>query len=211
MDFKPAFRFPLSDDNAFKKMIIGSILSIIPVLNLISLGYAIETLENILNSKDELPNWDFLGRKFIKGLFTMVIYFIYMLIPFMIIFFLGGSSIYAIFSGIESLFMGGIFGFLFTVLLVLFTTLIIGFIVPMAILNYTASGEFFSAFHFFEIINKISLKVSDYILMYLLLILLSIGLRFIAIIPIIGLIIIMVMNFYFSLVFAYILGKIYLK
>ena len=81
MDFEKAIKFPMDDPAWIKKVIIGAILSIIPIINFISFGYALELLKNVIDSKEELPEWSGFGGKFVKGLVAVVIYIIYMLIP----------------------------------------------------------------------------------------------------------------------------------
>jgi len=212
MDFEKAIKFPMDDPAWIKKVIIGAILSIIPIINFISFGYALELLKNVIDSKEELPEWSGFGGKFVKGLVAVVIYIIYMLIPTIILLIFGGTSIIAMANGNDAAVAGGVVGFGITVLLAGLIALILGFIVPMALANYIAYDEFGAAFRFSEIIGKIKDNFSDYIIMYLIIIVLGAISGFLAgLIPIIGMLIAVVINFYVSLVYAFILGKIYIE
>ncbi|MBA2840427.1 hypothetical protein HNP87_000959 [Methanococcus maripaludis] len=212
MDFERAFKFPTDDPDWIKKVVIGAILSIIPIVNFISFGYALELLKNIIDSKEELPEWSEFGGKFVKGLVAVIIYIIYMLIPAIIMFVFGGTSIMAMANGHDAAIAGGIVGFGITMLLVILLAFVIGFIIPMAIANYIAYDEFGAAFRFSQIFDKIKDNFSDYIIMYLIIIVVGAVSGFLAgLIPFIGMLIAVFINFYISLVYAFILGKIYIK
>ncbi|WP_459201570.1 DUF4013 domain-containing protein [Methanococcus sp. CF] len=210
MDFERALKFPMDDPDWIKKVIIGAIFSIIPIVSFISIGYVMELLKNIIDSKEELPEWSGFGGKFIKGLIAAIISFIYMLVPMIIMAIFGFSSVMTMANGSDAAVAGGLVGFGITMLVVLLIMLIIGFIIPMAYANYVAYGEFGAAFRFSEIFEKIKANFSDYIILYLIVIVTSAIVGFVAsIIPILGLIIALFLSFYLYLAYAYILGKIY--
>ena len=212
MDFERALKFPMDDPDWIKKVVIGAVLSIIPIVNFISIGYVMEFLKNIIDSKEELPEWDGFGGKFVKGLVAVVIYIIYMLVPMIIAAIFGFSSAMSMAGGSDAAVAGGIVGFGITMLIIILLALIIGFIIPMAYVNYVAYGEFGAAFRFSEILGKIKDNFSDYIVLYLIVIVTSVIVSFIAsIIPIIGFIIALFLSFYLYLAYAYILGKIYIE
>ena len=93
MDFTTAMKRPFSD---VRKLLIGIVLSLIPIVNWISQGYVVycSGLSNKVKAKKgELPEWKNWGDLFITGFLVTVIYIIYM-IPAMIFFFLGvGTAI----------------------------------------------------------------------------------------------------------------------
>ncbi|ABO35948.1 conserved hypothetical protein [Methanococcus maripaludis C5] len=210
MDFERAFKFPTDDPNWIKKVVIGAVLSLIPIVNFISFGYALELLKNIIDSKEELPEWSEFGGKFVKGLVAFIIMFIYMLIPSIIWVVFGGLSILTMFTGSDEAIVGGIVGLGIVGLITFLVTLIIGFIIPMAYANYIAYDDFGAAFRFSEIFEKIKDNFSDYCILYLIVIVTGAIVIFIAsVIPILGLIIAIFVDFYFYLVYAYIMGKIY--
>ena len=63
------------------KLLIGIILSIIPIVNLIAMGYALECVSTVLKKKKSyaLPEWKNFWRLFIRGLAAGVIGFVYAL------------------------------------------------------------------------------------------------------------------------------------
>ena len=88
VNYESAIKKPFTD---IAKLIIGALVSVIPVVNLISVGYALESsgLGKTKTSKD-MPEWKNIGNLFIKGLASSVIRFIYA-IPATIVFVTGAG------------------------------------------------------------------------------------------------------------------------
>ena len=80
MEFSTALKRPFSD---LKTFIIGSALSILPIINFFAFGYILEAAKLTLKKKNTLPEWNNWGNLFVKGLLSVLIGFIYM-IPGMI-------------------------------------------------------------------------------------------------------------------------------
>ncbi|MDI6737260.1 MAG: DUF4013 domain-containing protein [Nanoarchaeota archaeon] len=81
MDFETAFKKPFTD---VKKLLIGILLSIVPIINFFAMGYMLECAKRAMKKDDALPEWDTWGDYFVKGLLSIVIEGIY-LIPAIII------------------------------------------------------------------------------------------------------------------------------
>jgi len=88
---------------------------------------------------------------------------------------------------------------------------IFGFIIPMALANYVAKDSFGAAFEFGEIINRIKSIIGEYIICYIVVIVLSLIVGVISMIPIIGWIIGAILGFYVQLVYAHYFGNLYAK
>lgn len=138
MDYAAAFRRPFLD---FKKLIIGVLLAIIPIINFLSFGYVLEALR----TKGKLPEWNNWGDLFVKGLLAFVIGIIYS-VPSSIIFLLGflflmvaGWSIIFTILSVSAYILGGL------VLLIAF------YLMPAAIVVYAKTDDFKSAFMLKEI------------------------------------------------------------
>ena len=88
VNYERAIRKPFTD---IMKLVIGAIVSVIPVVNLVSLGYALESsgLGKAKASK-KMPEWKNIGNLFVKGLASSVIGFVYA-IPAIIVFMLGAG------------------------------------------------------------------------------------------------------------------------
>jgi len=158
MDYGKIIKFPMKDKDWLVKIIVGGILSIIPIVNLIAFGYEFKTMKNAINLKPGMPEWKGFTDLFVKGIVVFVIALLYMIVPLIIFGFANPYSI--IVTMLPALFIGGIL------------ILIVGFILPMAIAMYAKSDNFGDAFKFGEIFNRIKSVLGEYIISYIVLIIL---------------------------------------
>lgn len=82
IDYMEAIKRPFTD---FKKLLLGWVFSIIPVVNFIAFGYQLECGRTANKGKLKLPEWGGYGNLFTRGLLSIIIWLIYS-IPVMIIF-----------------------------------------------------------------------------------------------------------------------------
>ncbi len=180
MDYIDAIKRPFSD---WKKLLIGCVLNIIPIVNLFSMGYALQASKLTLNKKKNLPEWTNWKDLFVNGFLLFVISMIYM-IPAMIalVFALGsGLSVGLLtedpFSGILAA------GPILVVALVLM--IIFGYFSPLAAVNFAKTNKFSSAFDFKLILKKTLTKT--YFVAWIVAVLLGIGITLIlSLIPFVG-------------------------
>ncbi|MBN2202738.1 MAG: DUF4013 domain-containing protein [Candidatus Aenigmarchaeota archaeon] len=86
VNYESAIKKPFSDA---AKLIIGIIISVIPIVNWISTGYALETSGLGKNkASNKMPEWKEVGDLFVKGLASSVIGFVYAL-PAVLVFVAG--------------------------------------------------------------------------------------------------------------------------
>lgn len=154
VDYEKAIKRPFQD---VKKLLIGSILNIIPIVNLITSGYIINSAKNTMNKKNDLPEWENWGDLFITGLVAAVISFIYF-IPAGAVLLVGvGSLISGVIAGeitaanMSSIIASGGIMIIVGILLSIATMLI----VPMAIMRYVDKGEFSAAFAIGDVLKKV--------------------------------------------------------
>ncbi len=104
VDFVEAFKRPFSDG---KKFLIGIVLGLIPIVNLIVVGYKLVStgFTDVKVDKDSLPEWRNYGDLFMKGLISAIIGFI-MYIPVFLVLFSGFGAV--ITSPVLSTMLGGI-------------------------------------------------------------------------------------------------------
>ncbi|MHB0857454.1 MAG: DUF4013 domain-containing protein [Anaerolineae bacterium] len=170
LDIGKSFKFMFDDQEWLKKIAIGGVLNIIPIVNLIPIGYGLRTLRNVADGRDvPLPEWDDWGGDFVRGLMAgLVAPFIYSL-PIIVL-----SAVSALVAAIVG--NGGsqtgdpIAGLCVSVvscLSVLFGILI-SVILPAAIIKYSDTDEFAAFFRFGEIWQFIRENLSDYIIAILL-------------------------------------------
>lgn len=196
MDIEKAIKFPFSAPDGLVKLIIGAVLNLIPIVNLLSMGYLIQLMNGVIQGREEMPAWEDWGDKFVKGLLAAVISFIYFFIPMMVMMIGGGMA----FLKAE-----------FSLMAILGLLLILAawFILPMALAHYAASGNFSDAFSFSSILGLISTNLGAYLGVYVLSIVLFFVLGIIGMIPILGWIILMLGGFYIGCVTMYLFAGVY--
>lgn len=86
MDFSKAFSYISEDETWSKKLGIGAIVFLVPILNFAAIGYLFELIENVKqNRKRPLPEWDNFGNKLVDGLRFFAVMLLYSL-PIFILF-----------------------------------------------------------------------------------------------------------------------------
>jgi hypothetical protein len=163
MDIVENIKYPTTDSEWIKKILIGGILLIIPIINFIIGGYYIKTLRGSIEGKPGLPEWDDWGDLFVKGLMVAIIGFIYSLIPLIVLFVsIGGVITAAISSGDFSAasISAIVGGSLFSVVLMLIVCLVL----PMALSIYAKEDSIGAAFRIGEILSRIKSVPGDYII-----------------------------------------------
>jgi hypothetical protein len=211
MDYGKIIKFPMQDKDWIMKVIIGGILSIIPIINFIAFGYEFKVMKNAISKTPGMPEWKGFGDLFVKGLVIFVIALLYMIVPLIIFGAIAGFSTLSYAMGdltnpysivmaiLPALFVGGLL------------MLIIGFILPMAIAMYAKSDNFGDAFKFGEILNRIKSIFGEYLVSYIIIIILGIILGLISLIPVIGWILGFFGTFYLGVVSLNMFGELYLK
>jgi len=154
IDYGNAISRPFQD---IKKLVIGCLLNILPIVNFLSMGFVVESAKITLKKKDNLPEWDNWGDLFMNGLMVFVIGLIWA-IPAIILATIGFGSMWT--SIMSGTMMGstpslvGLGGFGISVLLALIVGLVTAFFVPIAIFGYVTTGQFKDAFDFNTIFKK---------------------------------------------------------
>ena len=72
MDLVKAIKAPFSGQDWIKKLIIGGILFMIPIVNFAMVGYVIKYLKNILNGNESTPEISDFGALFVTGIKAFV-------------------------------------------------------------------------------------------------------------------------------------------
>ena len=69
MNVEKSFAYPFEDKDWVRKLGLGALISMVPILNFAWSGYMVDILRNVMSSQPEpLPTWDDLGKKFNEGL-----------------------------------------------------------------------------------------------------------------------------------------------
>lgn len=143
-------KYPLTDGDWGKKIIIGCVISIVPIINILALGYFMECIRMGIRGKQMLPEWNNWGEHFMQGLLALSVIAAYLLIPLIV----------AVLPGV-GLFLSAVF------------FVIAGIIIPMALANFVIDQDFRAAFNLKAIIYQIGKVINYYIVAYFVLILLS--------------------------------------
>jgi hypothetical protein len=169
MDIGSAFTYMFEDENWIKKILIGGIVSLIPIVNFAALGYVVQVIRNVRDGRAvPLPEWDQFGEYFKSGLFLGLIYLVY-LIPIFILSCVqgavpallesaGGEDIATVLSivlGCVSCLMG-VWG------------LLVGIMFPAIMVRFADVGTFGSGFQFGDILAIIKANIGSYIIVLLL-------------------------------------------
>ncbi len=203
-DFAEALKRPFSD---IKKLLIYIALSIIPIVNFISMGYLLDVAETSMKKKKDLPEWKDFARFFVEGLKGLIIGVVYMIPVFIIGFILLGA-----YRGIFAQMDVGLIvqnfaalgtGFIVTMLL----TILIAYFSLGAIMRYIKFRKIEEAFKFKEISKKVFTK-TYFVAWFIGLIIFALISALFSLIPVIGSIIGSAIGgiFYFS-----VLGEAYAK
>ena len=209
LDIGKAFKFPFADPNWVVKIIIGTVLSWIPIVNFFSFGNAYRIFKKVLNKGEPaLLEWDDWGGFFMDGLKVFVIYLIYMIVPIILMF--AGQGLVA--SAMYKVAMGGsggaamVLGWIIYIIAIILS-ICLGIIMPMAVANFAKNNEDFGVvFRFKEIIASVFKVFGDYILVIVIAV--GVGVVFaVTFMIIIGFVLLPISMFYLMVVFATLYGQ----
>jgi len=171
MDFGKAFSFTFEDPDWVKKVLLGGVISLVPILNFASTGYSLEVTRRVINNDPHpLPEWDDIGGKLVKGLLYSIIAFVYALPILLLVCLMQGGL--AVLSGAASSSSsssdaaGGaaaIISICFSCLMLIYGVFM-GIVLPAAIGNYAAKDQLGAAFRFGDIISLVQKNINVYLM-----------------------------------------------
>ncbi len=170
MDYAKAFTFVFDDEDWVKKVLIGGIVALIPIVNLIVVGYGLKVLRNVAEGAEKaLPEWDDFGDYFVQGLMSCLGGLIWA-IPIILLSMLMGliswatgyegdpygvaAPVWLCMSGLSCL--SGLYG------------LFLAAFIPAATTKYAVSRDFTAFFRVAEIFRYITSNLGPYIIALLL-------------------------------------------
>jgi len=176
MDIGRSFGYMFHDKDWLVRILIGGLLSIVPILNFVVYGYMLQVLRNVAGGQElPLPTWDGFGEKFMKGLMLAIASFIYSL-PLIILGVIV-SIVMAIAGGAASGSSrdsagaaGGIAGICMLVyycVIFLYAIIVYGFVMWPGVMRYAETGEFGVFFKFGENFGVAMSNLGGYIVMLL--------------------------------------------
>ncbi|MDH7497366.1 MAG: DUF4013 domain-containing protein [Syntrophomonadaceae bacterium] len=200
LDIVRSFKFPFQDPDWVTKLVVGGLLGLLPVLNLLAVGYVLEVMRAGTEGREEMPPWEAWADKFVLGLVSFLIGFLYLLVPVAVMV-AGGAGAALGWPGMP-LFAGG------TMLAVLLM-LAVAFLLPMALAHYAATNRLAAAFALGEIAARIAAVAADYLAAFVLSLTASVLTGLLVAVPLLGPPVAVFAGFYFSVVFASAFGMLY--
>jgi hypothetical protein len=162
LDIGRSFTYMFEDESWIMKIVIGAILSLIPIVNFMMLGYVLEALKRSVDDMDvPLPEWDDFGGKFMKGLMVFVILLVYS-IPAIVVWccsfgllpLVGDNDTLGTLLSLASTCAG---------CLVFIWAIVVAVVWPAGVIRYAVTEEFMSAFQFGELFSFISANIANYL------------------------------------------------
>ncbi|UCC77962.1 MAG: DUF4013 domain-containing protein [Anaerolineales bacterium] len=208
MDYAKAFTFVFDDEDWVKKVLIGGIVALIPIVNLIVVGYGLRVLRNVAEGAEKaLPEWDDFGDYFVQGLMSLLGGLIWAIPVILVSMLMGliswvtgyegdpysvGAAIWLCMSGLSCL--SGLYG------------LFLAAFIPAATTKYAVSRDFAAFFRVSEIFRYITSNLGPYIIALLLGTVAGFIASFGLVLCLVG---VVFTGFWASLVSNYLLGQVY--
>jgi hypothetical protein len=168
MDIGSSFSYMFQDEDWIKKILIGGVVGIIPIVNFAAIGYMIQIIRNVRDGQAlPLPEWDEFGKYFVDGLWIFLIFLVWS-IPIILVACLQGIGTAVLAEASEDAANAfGVISACFSCVIVLWA-LVIAVASPAILVRYTEIGEFMAGFQFSELLNIIRANVGNYIIAILL-------------------------------------------
>jgi len=147
-DLKQLLGFPFKEREWFIKMIMGSVITLVPVVNFLSLGYFLRCVNYGWRGLRIIPDWSNWAELFRDGCIVFLIILAYLVFPISIAFLM---------------LMVPIVGTAFASL----TVFIMSLFIPMAIANYAVHKNMRDAFMLVDIFHQVGRVMSFYLIAYL--------------------------------------------
>jgi hypothetical protein len=183
MDVGKSIGYVFEDQKWTNKLLIGMLVSIVPIINFALLGWVIDIMRNVSRREPlPLPEWGDFGEKFVKGAILFVVSLIYSL-PLLLItcpaFFVpftrgdfsreGQQALAGVLAGTTLLLVCAISVY----------GLLLSFLMPAIFLNFARKGTFSACFEFGEIWRIMSKNLGDYIVAWLIIVVVGIAASFV--------------------------------
>jgi hypothetical protein len=170
MDIGKAFTFIFDDDDAIKKLLIGVVVFLIPIVNFAGFGYLVQLIKNVEEGLESpLPEWDNFGGYFIDGLKVLIGLLVYSIPMLLVGCALAVSSI-AIQEGVnpaDANTMMGIVSVCLSCFILIFALLPYIFM-PAIFVRFAETGELSSVFRIGELWSFIQQDIGSYAIVLLL-------------------------------------------
>lgn len=149
MNYGEVLKRPFSD---FKKLLIGIVLSIVPIISFFALGYFLECARTANAKKYELPEWKNLGDLFVSGFYVFIITLVYFIPAMLLLVGVFGFTVFRLALSVDTELIPKILETSIPLLLIAVVLLVLtGYIVYSAILRFALTKKLSSAFSFGDV------------------------------------------------------------
>ncbi|MBN1156672.1 DUF4013 domain-containing protein [Candidatus Woesearchaeota archaeon] len=163
VNYEAAIKRPFSD---FGKLAIGTLIGLVPIVNLLLSGYLLECARSSAKKDLKLPQWTNWGELFVHGLVVAAISLIYMIPVIVLLLIFGVRALMTLVSFARGgNFLSNLGGLGGTLILMTVLAIVIGYVLMSAILSYSENFVFSDAFDFSKVLSK-AFK-GDYALIWL--------------------------------------------
>jgi hypothetical protein len=209
MDIGKAFSFVFDDENWVVKVLIGGVVSLIPIIGQILVyGYSLELMKNVMRGESRpLPEWDDWGGKLVNGIMYIVIGVVYALPLILLITCFGllmsvmgaaeAEEALNVIGSIGGICLGG-FSMVYGILIAL--------MLPPALGRYLETGELGAAFRFGEVWALLRDSIGGWLIAMVLGWLAGLVASFGVILCVVG---VLFTAFWATLVMTYLWGEVY--
>ncbi|NJP04432.1 MAG: DUF4013 domain-containing protein [Chloroflexaceae bacterium] len=168
MDIGRAFSFVTEDEKWIMKVLIGGLVSLIPILGtLAGMGYMFTVARNVYQGQSQpLPSWDEFGQFLMRGLYAFVISLIYSIpliilifVPMLIILPLAGGS------GSEDAAGAMVFLALCLNLFILVISVVWSVLIYVAFVRYVQTDSLGDALNFGKVFSMLQASLGTWVLL----------------------------------------------
>jgi len=169
MDFGQAFTFVFDDEDWIKKIGIGGLLSLIPIIGwFLVFGWGVEITKRVISKDAEvLPDWEDFGGFLTRGFLAFVVAFVYMLPVTILSGCSGGLSALAQSYGEDAMVQAAWVVTSCISCLTFIYSIAAYLILPAAIANYAVTNELGEAFKLGEIYAMVRDNLGTYAMVLL--------------------------------------------
>jgi len=169
MDFGKAFSFVFEDEDWIKKIGVGGLISLIPIIGVfLVLGWGVEVIKRVIGDDAEiLPDWIDFGGYLIRGFLVFLVVFVYLL-PVILVQSCGSGLPFLTDSYNQEALTTAMWlvTACFTCLSVLYS-IVAYLVLPAAIANYAATDDIGAAFKLGEIFKMVRDNIGTYAMVLL--------------------------------------------
>lgn len=202
-----ALTYPMESDDWIVTVLIGGVMLLLSFLLIpafIAYGYLVRAIRASLEGEPEPPTFGDWGELIVDGLKVFVVGFVYMLIPMVVMFLTVGTAMVAIFTGGDAGAAAGAGTLIIGMLASFVLALVFGYFAVVGIVNFAHEGRFGAAFDI-GTLKDVGID-SDFAVPWLMAVAVFFGVSIITgvlnLIPLLGAIIGIFLNFYALIVAA---------